>query len=210
MKSYWDHTEKERSEMTEERISSFIDIELMEKGVLKVEKPELRIEEAMPEVEKETWYQCCGLLFDTVEKAEALLALKPKKSDYDYKIGSDYLYVDNVSGMEIMHIQIIPKEKFDEILYRLKEVKVNKKYNEAALAEYNGRVKLVDNTVSDLWGDWNRCGDLAYEFARIMKTHDDYLKLCDGIEKIANEFLLKVYTPQQIIDCEKWFNDDNS
>ena len=79
MKTYWDYTERERSEMTEDQVTALLDVELMSKGVLKVVAPILNKIEPV-DLPTETKYEAGGILFVTVEQAQAFLALKLGKA----------------------------------------------------------------------------------------------------------------------------------
>lgn len=207
MKTYWDYTEKERSEMTEEFVNTLLDAELMTKGVLKVDPPKLREVPAMPEMNHVIWYEASGILFETAELAAAFLALKPHRESYCYEAGYDHKYAQVCEG-EITTKKLYQHQDILNKAKTLAQIKEAKNANDKATGAFREASKAVDKVLGGVWEDWHNQQDTARHHKKVLSTLEDYRKTAQGDEKIALQFLRKVFTLEAINEAFTWLELD--
>jgi DNA-directed RNA polymerase subunit N (RpoN/RPB10) len=204
MKTYWDYSEKERSEMTEEQVRSMLDVELMEKGVLKVEPPVLRPVENI-EVARQTYFEAGSILFKTAEEAHSFLALHPHKEGYDYSgAGYDYKYAQPLES-EVRQVSMCIKQDVVNLSTTLAKNKEAKTWNEQAEQKYKKACEAQNKVLDGVWEDWYRCRDLTLQHKKVIDTRAEYLQLTNRDEALARTFLAKVFTEEEIKDAMEWF-----
>lgn len=207
MKTYWDHTEQERSEMSEEMVQKFLDAELMTKGVLKIEPPQLKIIEEVS-VEQITMFDVGGVLFKTAEQARIFISLIPYKEVYNWNLGYDHKYPELI-GEDIKERQMFTQQgvlNASSVLTRNAE---SKKWNEKAIEDFNKAKNEMDKVYGGVWEDWNNCLSIANKNRKILSTAKEYLQMTDGDRHLAFNFLQKVYSNSEITAAENWFGANN-
>lgn len=217
MKTYWDYSERERSELTNEQVESLLTVELMEKGVVRVDHPVLEPVDDV-ELSKEKYFsvladaqwrdEAFDCLFDTIEQAEAFIALKPRKKNHDYSLGAKYDTCQVATGLKIAPVQLCRPEDVANVAIRLKNAASVKKANETALSEYNEKIKKVNEATQGVWDDFRRCRNLSRDHKKILDTFAEYVATCDGDETTAMKFLLKAYDSIAIRDAFEWFGKE--
>ena len=210
MKTYWDHTEKERSEMTKKEVELLLDLQLMEKGVLKVKPP---IIEPVPEQPKlkqvqvfqiKEGYSATGIAFDSAERAQMFADLNPMKIDYDYAMGSQYQRAEPYKEISIMPIQVCDRAALTEAASLIKQIKAIEDANEKAYNTFSKDNEAVESCLAEVWSDYYQCQDTARQHAKVIETWNEYLKLAGNDEKVASGFLLKAIPVKQVLDSSKW------
>lgn len=204
MKTYWDYSDKERSEMTEEFIKTLLDAELMTKGVLKVDPPSLRAVKVLPELTKIKYYKCVGVIFETAEQASKFLELFPMSENYNYQIGYDYKYAEPMDGKGIDAVFLYKKEELMATQKSIKEIEEAKEHNRKEESMFNLNSKAMSDVLNGVWEDWYRCQAVARERKKVVDTFEDYKKVA-GDESLALEFLKKVFPLDIISESFKWF-----
>ena len=208
MKLYWDYTEKERSEMTEQQIESLLDSELMSKGVLKVAKPSMaKIEDI--KVASETFFAVEGIIFKTAEEAQSFLALNPMRENYDYSIGYDYKYAQEITP-EIKQIRLFDRADIANLKSVLSKNNAAKKQNDTLIEQFDKAIKKVNSVLDEVWADWHDCKARASAHQRIVDTRAEYLKLTGENLEMAEQFLKKIFSDEQIEASDIWFNGPRS
>lgn len=205
LKTYWDYTEKERSEMSEEQVKGFIDSELMINGVLRVIPPKLRTVEEINIAEGDIWFEVLNVVFDDIEKAKKFIELEPKTHNYNYHFESKYRYVEEPYSLSIQSIKLISKEKYGEISGALKKSEKDREFNEKIQKEYEEASEKMEKIINRLYEDWYRCLELKRKYESILDTYDEYLIICEGDSAMAKTFLGKVYIADDILSYEEWF-----
>lgn len=203
MKTYWDYTEKERSEMERDFVSTLLDAELMTKGVLKVEPPILRPVPNAPVLEQETWYCVGDNLFASAEQASSFLELKPHKERYNYEVGYDHKYAEPLEG-EIKTVKIFSRQGILSASKILSEIKTAKEANDKAERAFKEASKEVDKVLNGVWEDWHACQAIARNKQKVLNTFNDYKKTAGGDERIAFGFLRKVFSQESIKEAFDW------
>lgn len=214
MKRYWDLTEKQRSELTAEQVQALLTVELMERGVVKVDAPILRsvdkLKLAMTRfytVSCKDTYHSFDAVFDTVEKANAFIALQPSEMEYDYSCGgSEYTFVKACGSYQITPVDLCSQQDVMNLKGTLSKIKADKEANDREIAEYNKAVKAVDEATRGLWDDWHACLNKANRNRKVTNVFEDYVKTCEGDSSLASRFLAKVYSQEQIAEAFTWFD----
>lgn len=208
MKRYFDYSEKERSELTAETVESLMARELMEAGVVAPEKPVL---EEVPTFEaqktrvyriKDGYSFMHGFAFKTLADAEAFTKLSVVGIETNY--GSDVTYFKNFDRMAIEADEIVDQADYIRIKEVAEEAKSAKAANEKATAAYNNECRASTEITNGVWSDWRECREKAARMARIQKTHEEYMQLCDGQQEVAGRFLAKAYTVDVLREADKW------
>ncbi len=205
MKTYWDYSEKERSEMMEEQVRSLLDVELMTKGVKKVEAPILKPIQSV-KVATEIWFEVNGAFFKSAELAQQFLALDPRKSTYEYSCGYDYRYACVIEP-KIEQTQLYSRQELLNLATILQENKAAKDYNEQATTEYEKQKKETDKVLEGVWSNWYECRKEAAEHKKLRDTYDEYVTLTKGDIALAETFLKKVYTEEEVQATREWFKE---
>jgi hypothetical protein len=205
MKTYWDYSEKERSQMSEEDVRSLLDVELMSKGVLKVVEPTLR-EIKTFNISQITYYEVNGVFFETADQAQKFLELNPLTSEYDYYgAGYDYKYAAPGSR-EIKQVMLYDRQEVLNLKIVLTENKIAKEENEKIVRMYNKATEEQNEVFKGVWDDWFDQKNRAFEHQKIQDTRAKYLELAKGDAGIAEIFLKKVFSEDAIAASDKWFN----
>lgn len=215
MKRYWDYSEKERSEMEREQVQSLLDVELMEKGVLKVKPLVLREVTRVNPGDAKNLFQIVfkgkygsetvsEFAFETMEQAKALIDLNPQFTDYDYSVGDKFRYYKPMLEAKIQPVELYPECVIANAKSKLKEAKAIEDENTKAKAEHDKDCREVEKACSGVWDDWNDCRSRASEHHRVIDTLADYTKTA-GDTETAMRFLRKVYSDERIQEAHEWF-----
>lgn len=210
--NYWDHTEKERSELTYEEVESLLAYELMTKGVLKVAHP-VYMEEESVSIDKETVYAISlgyrtSLAFRDPEKAKAFIELEPYEVETPYNLqvnGEDVSYLKKKAVLTVESRTLFKSEDVDRIRSILEKNKQIRTTNERMKKEYEESARESTEACKDVWEDWGECTSKASRYKRIMDTLEEYRKMSLGKEDIARQFLGKAFPSEEIEDADKWF-----
>lgn len=208
IKTYWDHTEKERSELSEEEVKALLDLHLMEKGVLKVKAPVLatiKDEPVLPKVKvfKVSDSYSHGVAFETIEQAQAFCDLKPLKLDYDYSMGDRYMRADPLE-CKISQVDVFERGALLTAASLLKEIKAAKEANEKAERVFADENKKVESCLSEVWSDYWEQKHTGERHNKLIATWNEYLKMTGNDEKIASGFLKKAFTVETINEASEW------
>lgn len=204
MKTYWDYTEKERSELTEEGVKELLKFEFMMKGVEPAKLPQMNPLKPI-EIERVTVYEVDDVYFETIEAAQKFLELKPLKSDYEYgtSCAAEFRFSkpfnDVIKCTTLAQYESVMKAK--EII---KENESRKKMNEKLEREYSNLVNENNKVTQGVWEDWLECKDKGRRYEKICKTLDDYEEMTEGNQPLALEFLNKIYLMGDIEAAKEW------
>jgi len=219
MNRYWNFSEKERAAMTRENVQAFIDVELMEKGVLKVEPPVLQ-EIQQVEVPTSVGYEVLyvgeyhsdtstGFAFTTPEQADAFVKLYPMKIDTKWEYGTQR-FLDPCRELKIQPITLPSVVEMSQMASILKANKAAKDANEKALENHRKAMKVVEDATKGLWDDWQECREKSRRCQKVADTRAEYLKLSGGDAEIAETFLKKVLDEDRIAEAAEWFATENA
>lgn len=198
MKTYWDSTDLEKMNLTKAEVQSFIDIELMTKGVVKVTKPNFQEIKDVSEFEKVVYYEYGGILFRTIEQVNAFIQLNPMKEGYDYYgAGYDYKYGEPIES-SIKNVSLFRVGDIKENSLLFKSNKTAKEFNEAETKRYEKEMSIMEDAVAPIWEDWHEKQGMARKCKKINDTYKEYLSMTKGDEALALEFLAKIYSQGEI------------
>lgn len=218
MKRYWDYSEQGRAGMSSETVESLLKAELMEAGVEDVKPIEL---EAIPDVtvaKKVAWkvgydskygskshFDC---VFETQDQALAFVALKPQHSEYDYNIGSNYIYPVAVSGLCVEQAEMFDHASVLTVTPQLQQIAAIKKRNEELSNDFREKSKAISNVCDGVWENWHDCGSKKLDVERIQDTYREYLGICDGNADAAMKFLRKTFGDERVNRAIEWLGDN--
>ena len=212
LKTYWDFTEKERSEMKEADETALLSIELMTKGVTNPEIPAYEKELEILEMPKrKLFYQVGDLVFDTIEKAETVRGLNPQKYNYNWNIGDDYKYAENEDGgSKVTPINLFNKLDLDKIKMVLEKNKEIKKENERRRAEYEKEYSKAEKVTSGVWADWYDVQAKRNKHTKIINTLAEYKKMTGNDTLLACKFLSKAFSEEEIAGTIEWLGENGT
>lgn len=210
MNRYWDLERQERAELTEEQVRAFLEVELMEKGVRKIDPPKLRDVEEIDlsatgffAVEYDGKYSTkseTDLVFRDLESAAAFIALAPLETDYDYDVGSEHKYAKPMTGMAVKPVEMCAEHDVMNEKTNLTARKAAKEANATAQGEYDKACRAVREATSGVWDDWGECQEWAANIAAVNATFEEYTSRT-GNDSQALYFLLKAYDEDVIKDA---------
>lgn len=212
MDRYWDRTERERAGLTREQVDAMLTVELMEKGVVKVEQPEYEpVDDVKPKTtrifgidHKGRWSNDrLPIGFTSVELAESFSRLQPvfMELDYDSKITS-FRPMEDVA---IVPLDVPAVGDVANMKAAIDKATAAKKANEVKAAEYNKAVKIVNDATQGVWDDWHACREKDRRYAKIKATMAEYVGICGGNQETALTFLGKAFSAEEIAEAVEWF-----
>lgn len=209
MNRYWDLTERERSELTSEQVQAMMTVELMEKGVVKIERPELiPVEEIEPPeltlYVPKSGYRDCQFGFKTSEEAMAFMAASVSL-DYEYVGGeTKHRLAKNQADVSAVPVQVYSSTQLELRKSAIEKNKAAVAENQRRLQEYNAAVKAEDEATKGVWEDWHAQIAAAARHDQVVKVFRDYTETCDGSEPMAFRFLNKAFDADEIKNAFAW------
>lgn len=196
-KTYWDHTEEERAELSSDNIEELIKYELMQQGVLKPSPPVYETE-APPKLSSTNYYkvvlkfQSWGrdeipVLFKNPVDARTFLEMEWDFLDYEH---SEHC-ARSRTEQEIVSVEL---PSYDEVVAHQAAIKTARKAterNEQKRRDYEKQLEEVARASSGVWSDWHRCLAQRDHLERIRQVYQEYFEMA-GDSQVALRFLLKV------------------
>jgi len=210
--NYWDHEPRARALMTREDVQKFIDFELMSKGVLKIEAPTLQ--EIVPvEIKTETFYKVQNgyydvICFRTLEEANTFLTLHPFKSDYSYEAGSRLYYASPQTDLTIQPVSLATKADYMNALAQMKANQATETANAQLEKEFQESAKAMEDVTNGLFEDWHEQQATERRAQKIPETWNRYLAMSKHDPEIATQFLLKLFTAEDIQAAAGWLDPE--
>lgn len=216
MKTYFDYSEMERSELTEQQINGLLDVALMEQGVLKPLAPTLKDVPETPVGPRKQFFgiegkskygsdEHIGICFETLEQAQAFMALKPLKRDYDYEVGHEYAYAMPIGSCEVKVEELYEVGQINAFRSVLKNRKALTEENQQLSTKFKEACSKAERVTGGVWKDWYRCCSRRNELSAICDTFKNYSKLTSGDSQLALTFLSKAHTTEDINEAREWF-----
>ena len=207
MKTYWDLDEAVRAKLTREEVSTYVDAELMVKGVLRVTEPEIVEVPSTQDVVRLTcfavkgssWYSDTRIGWATREAAEQALS---GAVAFHHQHGVDGFV--EVGEKEIEEVQVISAKSIARHKALLQQASETKAANQKAREAYLDAQRKQDDALKGLWADWHECRDKDHQMAKVVATFDSYTKTALGDAPIAMSFLRKVFTLDEIEKAADW------
>lgn len=202
LKTYWDLSEKERLALEEPDIQRFIDIELMQQGLVRPLPPVLRDEPEVT-VNTTTYFMVNELLFNDIADAEKVLNLNPMKKEWCYEFGTRDYMASRVN-MEVVRVELPSKDELCSKQTQLQEAKAIKEANERASKEYDTAIKAIGEASSSIRENLSELWDKQRRIESIMSTYGWFLELADGDEETALRFLCEKHSRSSVIEAFEW------
>jgi hypothetical protein len=206
MKTYWDMTDRERSEMSEADVERFVAAELMSKGVLRVRPLELiDVPEAPePDLERVTFERYHGpeVAFRTIEDARRMLPAL-EKLDTKYLNGQHVTVVTPIEEAGLKMQRYYSAAAFDAGRAIIEKASAARSENEKREREHGEARKLEREALNGLWEDWHRCRSLALTMTRVQETFEEY-RCITGDDEKARVFLGKVFQRDVLESAGEW------
>lgn len=215
VKTYWDHTEQERAAMSSDEVDALLKFALMEAGIVTPTEPTYELEDE-PELPTRTYYtvsfrtdysKACGIMFETVEQAQAFIDLQPIEK------GSDYLldfkdFASRMQEMEIVTAKLPSRGDVEEHQGEIKRAKAAKEANKKKRDAYNKACNAASQATEGVWDDWHKCRRLDESNERIVATWNDYVATCEGDREIAAKFFQKAFSDHDTVSAAfSWFGE---
>ncbi len=214
MKTYWDHTPRERAEMTEDTVRGLLDAHLMEEGVLKVAPPVLKVLKQVPDIKKVMAYVVCTkgqygseenlIAFETAEKAHAFIDGRPMIVKCDWASGRDRLFTEPVIEAFVAKKEFYDRAELMNIQGLLKENESAQSENNKAEQAFRDASKTMVSCLNEVWEDWSDQRSLDGKHRRLVQTFEEYKVTAQGDDDTAAKFLLKVFTVDQVREANEW------
>lgn len=212
MNRYWDIEEKDRAELTEEQVKSFLDVELMEKGLVKlkspvrqplatIELPKVKVACVKYASDKYGAPQTLEVGFQTMEEAQAFLDLKPMMISDDWETKTKW--AAPIRDASIFTEELTEHHVVLSAIVALKSNKAKDDANQKAEREYTEATKKIDEATKDVWADWQELRAKARDHQKVLDTKTEYEKLA-GDAETALKFLLKAYPQPTIEEACAW------
>lgn len=212
MNRYWDNTEAQRATMTEHQVEACLSIELMEKGVLKVDKPTYLETEQIEPPHTVLYVPTCGYSdasfgFRTPEDA-AKLIVNAVGLGSEYIGGQSFKTLDEKREIQIKAVPVYEKGEIQTSRAKIERNNAAAAENKKLADNYATATKAVSEAVEGIWDDWFACKRAAASNKKIVDTFAEYVATCDGNEAMAMKFLLKAYDEVTIRDAFEWFGKE--
>ena len=208
MKPYWDYSEKERSEMTEEQVRILLDYELMAEGVLKPKPPVLETFEPV-KLATGTYYKirhgygsAFDILFTKLEDATSVAKMTLGRSESDWHCGREFAILKDDLAIET--VELPSEDQKAAASSALVQEKQKRDRNEKMTSEFNTASKKCDEACERIWKDWHGCRACASGHQKIIDTFKEYQRLA-GDDVVAAKFLAKAFGKTAIVEAFEWF-----
>ena len=212
MKSYWDHSEQERSVLTQDQFDALTKLELMEAGVVVPATPAYE-DITDVKIPKKDVYQIAigpyghervGILFEEAGQAEAVAVLLRDgvTLDHDHKTDTDS--VIPVEEIKVGTKQVARKRDIMKVHDTLTENKARKERNNRLKSEYSKMHTERRETLSKMSDDWYENQQILAKCKKMQTVWEDYLKTCEGQEVTAIRFFQKAYDTEDIETMNEW------
>ncbi len=204
MRRYWDLSNEERAALSREDVEALCRVEAMEKGVTKPPIVE-EVSEEPPEMRTRTLFRpnyhneygstsACDVAFETKEQLDAFVALRPVHVERAWEIECNIAHPISAEA-EVVTIA-------NDAASALEARKAWSKAKRVAAEQkqkYEKEKRAYDEAVESVWSDWREQGRHAFEVERAREKWTEYVGMCDGNERIALGFFLKIHSDGEFV-----------
>ena len=219
MNRYWDLSPQQRAALTSEQVEALLDVELMEKGVAKVDPP-LLVEEPEVTLTTSEYFEVqfegeyarnysTNFVFATAEQANQFIDAGPieRKTDYDT---NRQVYAKPCRGLVIAPVHLPSEQEVLSMAAKFLKLTEAKEANKKARDAYAEVGKAVTQAVSSVWEDWYAQCSEARAAHEVQKTREEYCKLCEGKSELAETFLVKAYDQVRVDEANEWLEQETA
>lgn len=213
MNRFWDLTEKQMANLTRDQVEQFVDVELMEAGLLRVAPLVLDEVPPVPEptgtcfrIRRGPWSKL-DAAFSSIEDARKFLALRPLIVEPAYlPKGCDHVdVVKDFGEPEIYEAPCFTEGEFARCKEQIDSAKEIAKRNEKAVADHEKATRAQNTATERMWNAWREASDQARQLQGVIDTFEKYKKIADGDETIAARFLGKAFSAPVLTSAAEWF-----
>jgi hypothetical protein len=217
MKSYKEHSQLERANMTSDDVESLLKIELMGAGIVEVKEPAAPEEPPKfePPVEMRVYQPSVnadyrrelGFGFLNEDDAKLFAEMKIVCVDEDYtnklknaketKGGTAIALVETVSVQSLRQARTA-----DNVSSNVTNAYSN------ALSDFEAYQRDRDAVLDPVWEDWRDMQSIHMKSQQLLTVFSNYIDTCVGDEELAMKFLKKAYTDKAIQDAYEFLEMD--
>lgn len=211
MQTYWDLSEKQRAELTPEQVRAFVDVDLMQEGIINPKPPVLE-EITELRLEKASFFAVKGLsqyedpfpsvLFTTAEDAARFIDLRPREKHNDWQTNTTYC--KDPGTLVVYPVETAPEQQVVAARSQLVENRTKKERNEKLSAEYRKACDTAAKVVNAVWDDHRECQAKGEAGKRIVETFEEYKRMAGGNADLAVGFLRKTFKPEAVAEAFEW------
>lgn len=208
-KSYWDYSDRERAGFTEDEVNRMLDAELMYNGVLKPSPPPPKrdIKDLSLPVKSYahvTLNHHAEVAFETMEQAQAFLALKPFIVDREWQV--DRHFAKRPTQSDVKFSDFTDEASIALAKAELMKIKAEKDAIEKAHADFQSDMVKVSKVHNGVWEDWREQRSKLEKMQKVQRTFNEYVLMAKN-KQTAIAFLLKVFTAEIIRESALWTED---
>ena len=195
MKRYMDLTQEEllAAGQDDKQVELLIELEIMHAALVPVEAPVDPRVQCPPLKPTIKMYGVGGLYFSKPEDAEAVVALRPARTDYDYSIGSQYKYLDTIKEFSVDAVLLYDRTELGKIQAQLKVAKATNDAYESALNDFTSYKDKLDEIRNSVIGAIDEARRMARTAAAAAAVLARYTEMSAGDAKIARTFFRSTY-----------------
>jgi hypothetical protein len=210
MKTYWDLGERERAELTDERLAQLERIELMSEGVLEVEPFVPEQEQPAPEPDVEVFdvkvgYSVIATL-RTMDAARAFIELRPVVVNSHWSPNGVTIQHENAADeLDVGVRRIHSRAQYGMHAATLIENAKVRERNAAAQKAFEDAMEARSLALATLRQDLAGCRARAAHYARVVRVWKEYTATAGGDAEVAARFLAKAFSRQDITAAAEWY-----
>lgn len=203
---FWELSDRQIAELSEEKVRTFIDIELMEQGILKMERPTFSDVDALVYDKKEFVTPVfigedgstveSSVVFETREAAAEFLKLRPFVIERDWRLNCTI--VKRVIDAKLDIKEQAEFSSIQKIRIELEKSAKAREENDTKMRAWREHNEKVDKASQQIWSAWFGAQRTFQHYKNIVSTFKNYVGLCSGDEDLAKTFLAKAFPPDEI------------
>ena len=189
MNRYTNLTGKELSELTDEQVKRYIDIEIIYNQIIPMEKPTIT-KPCEPTVEQTVVaYEFAGMIFESQEDAAKVATMTRFETTY---INNMYNYKYLSKSNDFYGVKTVKFYSKENLMVLKDEIEhyntLTNKYDND-WKEYNDYEKEISSIKNNVWSAINEAKDNIKKVKSMASTYEKYLDLSEGDKDIAWNFL---------------------
>ncbi len=196
LKRFTSLSPKELSELTDEQVDNYIDLEIAFSGI-KMLNPPVYKDISKFDIEKSVEaYSCRGKIFKKEEDAVTFSKMEVVEESYDYNIDSAYKWLkseNQYSDVGVKTLKYYNKEDVTSIGVTLKKNKNTEQNNSDLKYEWNDYQKEISDIKTEIYDAISDAKKYYSDLDKAKEDYDRYLRLSGDDVKIAKNFFYEAY-----------------
>lgn len=213
MLRYWNLTERERSELDDAGVRAMLDVERMEKGLVKPRPPELETIEDV-DLPRSTYYRVrydggrygsdhFDAIFDSPDEAHQFCAGRPLATSHHYEASENCVVTP--TNLRVEAVEYPTQDELNRVKPIVLENKNKIEANRKAQEAYDKAAREWDEGANEIWEDWRRCLDTSAKHEEVRRCFADYVETAEGDHETAERFIRKAFDRVRIEEARQWF-----